>query len=74
MKRFTMEVTKGEKYLVAICVEQPSCFTQGKTWDEIVYNSREVISLMLEIPPNSFELHIIDKTKPVRKAISGMME
>ena len=42
-----VHISKGEKYLVAECVDLP-VVTQGKTLDELAENVNEAIALQLE--------------------------
>jgi len=49
-------IERGEDgYFVAHCPSLKSCWSQGKTRDEVLKNIREAIDLYLEPAPEEFE-------------------
>ena len=49
MKHFMIEVQRDGNFFVAQCLEEESCFTQGRTLQETIRNMREVLELMLDV-------------------------
>ena len=47
MKNLTFVISKSDKFLVASCSEEP-IVTQGKTFDKLLSNIEEAVSLHLE--------------------------
>lgn len=57
-------ITKGEDgYLVARCPALKSCWSQGKTKEEVLKNIQEAIELYLE--PDPFDLRLISSQELV---------
>ena len=49
MTEFNIIIEKGEDgYLISEVVELPGCHTQGKTMKELIFNTKEAISLYLK--------------------------
>jgi len=50
MTEFNIIIEKGEDgYLISEVVELPGCHTQGKTMEELISNTKEAISLYLNV-------------------------
>ncbi len=43
IERFVVEIQRDRNFFVAQCVEEESCFTQGKILQETIRNIREVL-------------------------------
>ena len=55
---FTIEIQRDGNFFVAQCLEEESCFTQGKTLQETIRNMREVLELMLDVKDPQLEVHL----------------
>ena len=55
---FTIEIQRDGNFFVAQCLEEESCFTQGKTLQETLRNMREVLELMLDAKNPQLEVHL----------------
>lgn len=50
MAEFNIIIEKGEDgYLISEVVELPGCHTQGRTMKELIANTKEAISLYLDV-------------------------
>ena len=58
MEYFTIEIQRDGNFFVAQCLEEESCFTQGKTLQETIRNMREVLELMLDVKDPQLEVHL----------------
>lgn len=58
MKHFTIEIQRDRNFFVAQCLEEESCFTQGRTLQETIRNMREVLELMLDVKGPQLEVHL----------------
>ena len=58
MEHFTIEIQRDGNFFVAQCLEEESCFTQGRTPQETIRNMREVLELMLNIKDPQLEVHL----------------
>ena len=58
MKHFTIEIQRDGNFFVAQCLEEESCFTQGKTLQETIRNMREVLELMLDVKNPQLEVRL----------------
>ena len=58
MKHFTIEIQRDRNFSVAQCLEEESCFTQGRTLQETTRNMREVLELMLDVKDPQLEVHL----------------
>lgn len=58
MEYFTIEIQRDGNFFVAQCVEEDSCFTQGKTLQETIRNMREVLELMSDVKNPQLEVHL----------------
>jgi predicted RNase H-like HicB family nuclease len=58
MKHFMIEVQRDGNFFVAQCLEEESCFTQGKTLQETIRNMREVLELMLDVKGPQLEVRL----------------
>lgn len=58
MKHFIIKIQRDGNFFVAQCVEEQSCFTQGKTLQETIRNMREVLELMLDVRNPQLEVHL----------------
>ena len=58
MKHFIIGVQRDGNFFVAQCLEEESCFTQGKTLQETIRNMREVLELMLDVKNPQLEVHL----------------
>ena len=58
MKHFTIEIQRDRNFFVAQCLEEESCFTQGRTLQETTRNMREVLELMLDVKDPQLEVHL----------------
>lgn len=63
-RSFTVEVFKDEKYWIVQVVGNSNIFTQAKKFKDIEFMARDVISLMLDIPENSFDIVIVERARP----------
>ena len=55
---FTIEIQRDGNFFVAQCLEEESCFTQGKTLQETIRNMREVLELMLDVKDLQLEVRL----------------
>jgi predicted RNase H-like HicB family nuclease len=58
MKHFMIEVQRDGNFFVAQCLEEESCFTQGRTLQETIRNMREVLELMLDVKGPQLEVRL----------------
>ena len=58
MECFIIQIQRDGNFFVAQCVEEESCFTQGKTLQETIRNMREVLELMLDVKNPQLEVHL----------------
>ena len=58
MDYLTIEIQRDGNFFVAQCVEEESCFTQGRTLQETIRNMREVLELMLDVKNPQLEVHL----------------
>ena len=58
IERFIIEIQRDGSFFVAQCLEEESCFTQGKTLQETIRNMREVLELMLDVKDPQLEVHL----------------
>ena len=58
MEHFTIEIQRDGSFFVAQCLEEESCFTQGRTLQETIRNMREVLKLMLDVKNPQLEVHL----------------
>ena len=58
MEHFTIEIQRDGNCFVARCLEEESCFTQGRTLQETIRNMREVLELMLDVKDPQLEVHL----------------
>ena len=55
---FIIEIQRNGNFFVAQCIEEKSCFTQGRTLQETIRNMREVLELMLDVKDPQLEVHL----------------
>ena len=58
IERFIVEIQRDGNFFVAQCLEEESCFTQGRTLQETIRNMREVLDLMLDVKDPQLEVHL----------------
>ncbi len=58
MKTYRVEVEHGERWWIVSIPEVPGAHTQARHLREVEAMAREVVALMLEIPEDSFDLHV----------------
>ncbi len=58
MEYFTIEIQRDENFFVAQCLEEESCFTPGRTLQETLCNTREVLELVLDVKDPQLEVHL----------------
>ena len=58
MEHFTIAIQQDANFFVAQCLEEESCFTQGKTLQETIRNMREVLELMLDVKGPQLEVRL----------------
>ena len=58
IERFIIEIQRDGSFFVAQCLEEESCFTQGRTLQETIRNMREVLELMLDAKNPQLEVHL----------------
>ena len=58
IERFIVEIQRDGNFFVAQCLEEESCFTQGRTLQETIRNMREVLELMLDVKDPHLEVHL----------------
>ena len=58
IERFIVEIQRDGNFFVAQCLEEESCFTQGRTLQETIRNMREVLELMLDVQDPQLEVHL----------------
>ena len=58
MEHFTIEIQRDGNFFVAQCLEEESCFTQGRTLQETIRNMREVLELMLDVKESQLGMHL----------------
>ena len=58
MEHFTIAIQRDANFFVAQCLEEESCFTQGKTLQETIRNMREVLELMLDVKGPQLEVRL----------------
>ena len=51
IQNFSVIIEQNKNGFVAECLDLQGCYTQGKTYEEVVKNIREVIDLCLEEKP-----------------------
>ena len=56
--RFIIQIQRDGNFFVAQCLEEESCFTQGRTLQETIRNMREVLELMLDVKDPQLEVHL----------------
>lgn len=59
MEPFTIEIQRDGTFFVAQCLEEESCFTQGRTLQETIRNMREVLELMLDVKSPQLEVRLL---------------
>ena len=58
MEHFTIEIQRDGNFFVAHCLEEESCFTQGRTLQATIRNMCEVLELMLDVKNPQLEVHL----------------
>ena len=58
IERFVIEIQRDGNFFVAQCLEEESCFTQGRTLQETIRNMREVLELMLDVKDPQLEVRL----------------
>ena len=58
IERFVIEIQRDGNFFVAQCLEEESCFTQGKTLQDTIRNMREVLELMLDAKNPQLEVRL----------------
>ena len=59
MEKYTIEIERDSKFLVAQCTEHPNCFTQGRTLRDTLQNIQEVLELILDVKNPQMEVHLM---------------
>lgn len=58
MRRFRVDVRRGERWWILSIPAIPAAHSQARSLREVEATARDLIALMLEIPPTSFDVDI----------------
>jgi predicted RNase H-like HicB family nuclease len=62
--RYTAEAERSGGWWSITVAELPGVFSQARRLDQVEYMAREAISLLLEVPSDSFDVDVVENLDP----------